>query len=154
MFQCYSLYLSHSLLSPLCPQASPLCLCLHCEVKLAQSCPTLCDPVDYSLPGSSVYEILQVRILEWVTVSFSRRSSQSRDRTQVSTSHADSLPSQPPASPLLPCKLTTSRGGVGWAGGGKCEGTSKGRGHMNAYGWLMSIYVRNQHNIIKHFSSN
>ena len=119
-----------------------------------QSCPTLCDPVDYSLPGSSVYEILQVRILEWVTVSFSRRSSQSRDRTQVSTSHADSLPSQPPASPLLPCKLTTSRGGVGWARGGKCEGTSKGRGHMNAYGWLMSIYVRNQHNIIKHFSSN
>ena len=35
-------------------------------VKVAQSCLTLCDPVDYSLPGSSVHEILQARILEWV----------------------------------------------------------------------------------------
>ena len=84
MFQCYSLYLSHILLSPLCPQVSSLCLCLHFEVKVAQSFPTLCSPMDYSLPGSSVHEILQVRILEWVTVSFSRRSSQSRDWTQVS----------------------------------------------------------------------
>ena len=35
-------------------------------MKVAQSCLTLCDPVDYSLPGSSVHEILQARILEWV----------------------------------------------------------------------------------------
>ena len=40
--------------------------------EVAQSCPTLCDPVDCSLPGSSVYGILQARILEWVTISFSR----------------------------------------------------------------------------------
>ena len=39
--------------------------------KSLQSCPTLCDPVDCSLPGSSVHEILQVRSLEWVAVSFS-----------------------------------------------------------------------------------
>ena len=45
---------------------------------------TLCNPVDYSLPGSSVHEILQARILEWVAISFSRGSSQPRDWTQVS----------------------------------------------------------------------
>ena len=49
-----------------------------------QSCPTLCDPMDYSLPGSSVYGIFQARILEWVAISLSRGSSQSRDWTQVS----------------------------------------------------------------------
>ena len=39
---------------------------------VAQSCPALCDPMDCSLPGSSVHEILQARILEWVAMSFSR----------------------------------------------------------------------------------
>ena len=43
-----------------------------------------CDPVDCSLPGSSVHGILQARILEWVAISFSRGSSQPRDRTRVS----------------------------------------------------------------------
>ena len=57
------------------------------EVKwneVAQSCLTLCDPMDYSLPGSSLRGILQARVLEWVAISFSRRSSWLRDRTQVS----------------------------------------------------------------------
>ena len=45
---------------------------------------SLCDPVDCSLPGSSVHGILQARILEWVAMPFSRGSSQPRDRTQVS----------------------------------------------------------------------
>ena len=36
--------------------------------EVAQSCPTLCDPVDCSLPGSSVQGILQARILEWVAI--------------------------------------------------------------------------------------
>ena len=45
---------------------------------------TLCNPMDCSLPGSSVHGILQARILEWVAISFSRGSSQSRNRTQVS----------------------------------------------------------------------
>ena len=49
------------------------------EVKVAQSCPTLCDPKDYT-----VHAILQARILEWVAVPFSRASSHPRDRTQVS----------------------------------------------------------------------
>ena len=54
------------------------------EVKVAQSFPTLCNPMDYSLPGASVHEILQARMLQWAAVSFSRGSSQPRDQTQVS----------------------------------------------------------------------
>ena len=57
------------------------------EVKwneLAQSCPTLCDPMDCSLPGSSLHGILQARVLEWVAIAFSRGSSWPRDWTQVS----------------------------------------------------------------------
>ena len=50
----------------------------------AQSCLTLCDPMDRSPPGFSVHGILQARILEWVAVSFSRGSSRPRDRTWVS----------------------------------------------------------------------
>ena len=52
--------------------------------EVAQSCPTLCNPMDCSPPGSSTHGILQTRILEWVAISFSRGSSQHRDRTQVS----------------------------------------------------------------------
>ena len=54
------------------------------ESEVAQSCPALCDPMDGSLPGSSVYGILQARILEWVAISFSRRYSQPKDWTRVS----------------------------------------------------------------------
>ena len=52
--------------------------------KAAQSCPTLCDPMDCSLPGSSVRGIFQARILEWTAISFSGGSSQPRDQTRVS----------------------------------------------------------------------
>ena len=52
--------------------------------EVTQSCPTLCDPMDCSPPGSSVHGILQARILEWVAISFSRGSSRPRDWTQVS----------------------------------------------------------------------
>ena len=45
---------------------------------------TLCDPMDCSPPGSSVYEILQARTLEWVAVSFSRQSSRPKDCTHIS----------------------------------------------------------------------
>ena len=54
------------------------------KVKVAQSCPALCDPTNYSPPDSSVHGILQARILEWVAFLFSRGSSQPRDWTQVS----------------------------------------------------------------------
>ena len=52
--------------------------------KVAQSCPTLCDPMGCSLPGSSVHGIFQARVLEWIAISFSRGSSQPRDRIRVS----------------------------------------------------------------------
>ena len=52
--------------------------------KSLQSCPTLSDPMDCSLQGSSVHGIFQVRVLEWIAISFSRGSSRSRARTQVS----------------------------------------------------------------------
>ena len=57
------------------------------EVKwseVAQSCPTLCDPMDCSLPCSSIHEIFQARVLEWIAISFSRGPSWPRDRTRVS----------------------------------------------------------------------
>ena len=54
------------------------------QLLLSQSCPTLCNPMDCSPPGSSVHGILQARILEWVAMPSSRGSSQSRDRTWVS----------------------------------------------------------------------
>ena len=63
-----------------CP--SQWCMCWWCLV--AQSCPTLCDPIDCSPPSSSVHGILQARILEWVAMPSSRGSSEPRDWTQVS----------------------------------------------------------------------
>ena len=52
--------------------------------EVTQSCSTLCDPMDYSLPGSSIQGIFQARILEWAATSFSRGFSWPRDGTQVS----------------------------------------------------------------------
>ena len=58
----------------------PLLLCMWSR----SVCPTLCSPIDCSLPGSSVHGIFQARVLEWVAISFSRGSSQPRDWTSVS----------------------------------------------------------------------
>ena len=55
-----------------------------CSFKGEVLCSTLCNPMDCSLPVSSVYGIFQARILEWVAISFSRGSSQPRDQTWVS----------------------------------------------------------------------
>ena len=75
----------------LCPvcyvfSCTSVCMCtkflrnhIALKVKVAQSCPTLCDTMDYTVHG-----ILQARILEWVAFPFSRGSSQLRDQTQVS----------------------------------------------------------------------
>ena len=81
------------------PTALPvLALCLQerkKESEVAQSCPTLCDSMDCSLPGSSVHGIFQARILKWGAISFSRRS-RPRDWTPVSCYNAaDALPSEP-----------------------------------------------------------
>ena len=61
-----------------------LCMLHACMLKSYQLCPTLCNPMDYSLPGSSVHGIFQARILEWVAISFSKGSSQPRDPAHVS----------------------------------------------------------------------
>ena len=67
----------------------PMQLCIlslksESESEVAQLCPTVCDPTDCSLPGSSVHGIFQARVLEWIAISFSRGSSQPRDQTWVS----------------------------------------------------------------------
>ena len=72
------------------------------SVRLAaQLCTALCDPMDYSLPGSPVHGILQVRILEWVAIPFSRGFSQPRDQTLVSCIAEDTLLPEPPGMPIL-----------------------------------------------------
>ena len=62
-------------------KAIAACVC----AKSLQSCPTRCNPMEYSPPGSSVHGILQARILEWVAMPSSRVSSQPRNWTQVSS---------------------------------------------------------------------
>ena len=57
-------------------------VCMH--ANSIQSCPTLCESMDCSPPGSFLHEILQARILEWVVMPSSRGSSWPRDQTQVS----------------------------------------------------------------------
>ena len=59
-----------------------VCVCV-CVCSVAQSCPTLCDPMDYSPPGSSVHGTSKARILAWVAISFSMRFSQPSDQTHV-----------------------------------------------------------------------
>ena len=66
------------------------------EVKVAQSGPTLCDPIDYTVHG-----ILQARMLEWVAVPFSRGSSQPGIEPRSPALQVDSLPAEPPGKPNL-----------------------------------------------------
>ena len=72
-----------------------ICVC----VLVAQLCPTLCDPMDYSLPGSSVHGILQARILEWVAIPFSRESPHTGIKPISLILWAKSLLSEPPGKP-------------------------------------------------------
>ena len=85
---CLSTFLHQHSLPYYVAHIQPVCAC-------SQSCLTLCNPVDCSLLGSSVYGILQTRILEQVAISSSRGASRTRNRTHISTSpvsQADSLP--------------------------------------------------------------
>ena len=92
----------------LCPWGSPgkntgvgchfllQCMKVKSESEVAQSCPTLCNPTDCSPPGSSVYGILQARILEWVAMRSSRGSSPWRGwNLYLLHWQADSFPSEP-----------------------------------------------------------
>ena len=77
---------------------------LVCMLKALQLCPTLCDPMDYSPPGSSVHGILQAKILEWVSIFSSRGYSWPRIELVSLMSSAlqmGSLPLGPPGKPIL-----------------------------------------------------
>ena len=67
--------------------------------KLLQSCPTLCNPMDYSLPGSSVHGIFQVRILECVAFPFSRGPPNPGIELRSPILQVDSLSSEPSGRP-------------------------------------------------------
>ena len=103
-----------------------------------QSCPTLCDPIDCSPPGSAVPEILQERTPEWVAISFSNAWKWKVKVRLLSHVH------------VLGIVKVQSRG-VGW--GGRWERGSGGKGHVYTYGWVMLIYGRGhgQHNIVKQY---
>ena len=66
---------------------------------ITKSCLTLCNPMDYSTPGSSVHGISQVRTLEWVAISYSKGSSQIRDGTHVSCLAGGLSTTEPPENP-------------------------------------------------------
>ena len=72
------------------------------RAKSLQLCPTLCDPVDCSPPGSSVHGILQARRLEWVAMPSSRGSSRPRDQTHVSFITGGLFTTQSPRKPGKP----------------------------------------------------
>ena len=72
--------------------------CVHAQSL--QSHPTLCDPMDCSLPGSSVHGIFQARVLEWVAISSSGDLPDPVIEPGSSALQADSLPSEPPGNPI------------------------------------------------------
>ena len=76
------LFCRHNCLGTVCVCVS-VCVCLR-ACSVAESCTILCDPLDCSPPVSSVYGIIQERILEWAAISYSRGSSQPRDQTHIS----------------------------------------------------------------------
>ena len=86
------------------------------KVKVTQSCPTLCDPMDCTVHG-----ILQARILEWVAFPFSRGSSQPRIEARSPALWADSLPAEPPGKPFV----VSTKGGInGYTGTTRANCTS------------------------------
>ena len=79
-------------------------MCLHifaaAAAKLLQSCPTLCDPIDGSPPGSSVPGILQARIMEWVAISSSNACMHAKSLQSCPTL-CDPIDCSPSGSPIL-----------------------------------------------------
>ena len=99
--------------------------------EVTQPCPTLCDPMGCSLPGSSVHGILQARVLEWVAISFSRGSSRPRDWTGVS--HVTGRLLNVWAARKVPCRY----GCVG--GGGVSRGCLCGSAFQSSRGlWALA----------------
>ena len=69
--------------------ALTLYCCCCAAAKSLQSCPTLCDPIDGSPPGSAVPGILQVRIMEWVAISFSKHYTSTHISVKVTNFHRE-----------------------------------------------------------------
>ena len=84
-----------------------------CYCSVTKSCPTLCNSKGYNLPGSSVQEIFQARILVWVIMSYSRGFSQTRNRTHISCIGRGFLPLRHLGSPIY-WLLVTKKGGLPW----------------------------------------
>ena len=74
---------------------------IYIKSEVAQSCPTLCNSMDCSLPGSSVHGIFQARVLEWFAISFSRDLPNPGIEPGSPTLQADTLPSEPPGKLLI-----------------------------------------------------
>ena len=106
---------NHLVLSPLLlpPSIFPgMSVC----VLVAQSCPTLCDPMDCSLPGSFVHGILQARVLEWAAISFSRSASGSFLMSRLFASGGQRIGASASAT-VLPVNIQGwfPLGGTGWS---------------------------------------
>ena len=101
--------------------------------EVTQLCPTLCNSMDCSLPGSSIHGILQGRILEWVAISFSRGSSQPKDWTWVS-------------------RIGGRRFNL-WATR-EAQGSLNKRSNMCKYSWFTLLYSWNKHNTVEQLYSN
>ena len=75
------------------------CMKVESEWEVAQSCPTLRDPMDYSLPGFSVRGIFQARVLEWGAIAFSRTNPAAKS-FQLCLTLCDPIDGSPPGSPI------------------------------------------------------
>ena len=106
-----SVWFVYCLLPPLACKIHVGRNCVSCTLKVlvAQSCPTLCNPMDCSPLCSSVHGILQARVLEWVAIPCSRGSSWPRDWTRDSCIAEDALPSEPHGEPSVPAQMILKR---------------------------------------------
>ena len=117
-----------------------MCVCL----LVTQSCPTLCDPMDYSPPGSSVHGLLQARILEWVANSFSRHLPNPWIKPRSPALQAYSIPRELLGKHYIaqgaePSSLWWPRQ-MGWG-----EDAQEVRDiYTHIYGWFTYLYSRNQ----------
>ena len=92
------------ILTPAYDSSSQTYVCV--RVLVAQSCPTLCNPMGCSPPGFSVHEVLQERILEWVAIPFTGDIPDPGIEPRSLALQADSLPSEPPGKPSPTCSQT------------------------------------------------
>ena len=71
------------------------------ESEVVQSCLTLCDPMDCSLPSSSIHGIFQARVLEWGAIAFSAAAAAAAKRLQSRPTLCDPIDGSPPGSSIL-----------------------------------------------------